>query len=97
MIRQLINFVTIQQEDGSQLIVKYMLSHYEDSLFGIIVEKHVVMGGEMYFIEEVETKRLYDITKALAIAKQCADFKVLPISCHDIEEDLWGSLSLQAV
>ena len=86
--RQLVNFVTVKQDDGREVVIKYMLTHRDPGTYGILAEKHFMLDGEMCFVEECETQRSYSLYDALRIAEVCASGKVLPTTHLEIEEEL---------
>ncbi|MCL2616520.1 MAG: hypothetical protein FWD96_02595 [Defluviitaleaceae bacterium] len=87
-LKQLVNFVTIRQDDGRDVMMKYMLTHRNPSTFGVLAEKHVMFDGEMCFEEECETRGSYNLQDALLIAQVCTSGKVLPTTYLEIEEEL---------
>ena len=87
-LRQLINFVTIKQDNGQDVLVKYMLTHRESDKFGVLAEKHIITGSEILFEEECETLGSYSLREALIIAGKYTSGKVLPTTYLEIEEDL---------
>ena len=86
--RQLVNFVTVRQDDGGDVMLKYMLTHRSPDTYGVLAEKHIVSNGEMHFMEECESHGSYDLCNALKIAEICANGKVLPTTYHEIEKEL---------
>ena len=87
-VKQLVNFVMVKQDDGSEIVMKYMLTHRKSNTYGMIAEKHVVIDKEMHFVEECETCDSYSLSEALKIAEICTTRKVLPTTYLEIEEDL---------
>ena len=87
-VKQLVNFVMVKQDDGNDMVMKYMLEHRKPNIYGVIVEKHVVIDGEMHFVEECETRGNYCLSEALKIAEICSTGKVLPTTYLEIEHDL---------
>ena len=86
--KQLINFVLLRQDDGQEIMMKYMLVLREPNTFGVLAEKHIVLNGEMHFEEECETEKSYDLPNALAVAETFASGKVLPTTYWEIEKEL---------
>ena len=87
--KQLVNFVTVKQDDGDEIVMKYMLTHrLKPNTYGVLVEKHVVIDNEMHFVEECETRGSYSLDEALKIAEICSAGKVLPTTYLEIEEEL---------
>ena len=87
-VKQLVNFVMVRQDDGNEIVMKYMLAHRKPNIYGLIVEKHVVIDGEMHFVEECETRGNYSLSEALKIAEICSAGKVLPTTYLEIEDEL---------
>jgi len=87
-LRQLVNFVTIRQDDGRDVMLKYMLTHRNPGTFGVLAEKHIISNGEMCFEEECESRGSYTLHDALMIAEACTTGKVLPTTYWEIEEEL---------
>ena len=87
-VRQLVNFVMVQQDDGKQVFLKYMLSHQSSGKFGVLIEKHVVCNGSMSLTEECESNEHYTLADALKLAELCTEFKVVPSTYLEVENDL---------
>jgi len=87
-VRQLVNFVMVQQEDGKQVFLKYMLSHQDAGKFGVLIEKHVVCNGDMNLAEECESNEHYTLPDALKLAELCTKFKVVPSTYPEVENHL---------
>jgi len=87
-VKQLVNFVMTQQDDGKQILLKYMLSHQGADRFGVLVEKHVICNGNMSFVEECESHEYYTLAGALKLAELCTKCKVLPSTYLEIEHEL---------
>lgn len=87
-VRQMVNFVMVQQDNGEQVFLKYMLSHRDAGKFGVLIEKHVVHGGNMAFSEECESAEHYTLLDALRLAELCTKFKVLPSTYPELENEL---------
>jgi len=78
----------LKQDDGQEVVMKYMLTHRTPNEFGVLCEKHIVLRGEMHFDEECETLRSYSLHDALLLAERCTNGKVLPTTYLEIEEEL---------
>jgi len=87
-VRQLVNFVMVQQDDGKQVFLKYMLSHQDAGKFRILIEKHVVCNGNMDLAEKCESNEHYTLLDALRLAELCTEFKVLPSTYPEVENEL---------
>jgi len=87
-VRQLVNFVMVQQDDGNQILLKYMLLHQDTNKFGILIEKHSIYNGNMSLMEECESDKQYTLTEALRLAELCTKCRVLPSTYLEIENEL---------
>ena len=96
-LKQLVNFVMLKQDDGHEIIIKYMLTHREPNIYGVLAEKHLVTGGEMRFLEECETRGGYTLQDALMIAEIFTNGKVLPTTYLEMEEELCRNKALSTI
>ena len=87
-VKQLVNFVMVKQDDGREIVMKYMLTHRKPNAYGVLAEKHAVIDKEMHFVEECETRNSYSLSEALKIAEICTAGKVLPSTYLEIEAEL---------
>ncbi|MCL2618035.1 MAG: hypothetical protein FWD98_03165 [Defluviitaleaceae bacterium] len=95
--KQLVNFVIIKLDNGQEIMMKYMLTHRNADVFGVLAEKHVISNGEMHFEEQCESTGGYSLRDALVLAESCTTGKVLPTTYPEIEEEIRSEKMLNVV